>query len=156
MALARWVGFHPDELAEAPSFTVPREASYVARHPTVMALRRDTDVAERAVAVAASNRNPNWTWEVGYAQRTGFLDLFTVGVSTSLPIARERRQDRETASKLALVERADVDLAEAVRTATAEYRSLVASEQRLKERIARYQQGVVTIAEQRTAAAAAG
>jgi cobalt-zinc-cadmium efflux system outer membrane protein len=121
----------------------------------VMALRRDTDVAGRAVAVAAANRNPNWSWEVGYAQRTGFSDLFTVGVSIPLPIARERRQDRETASKLALAERADADLADAVRMATAEYRSLTANEQRFQERISRYQQGVVVIAEQRTLAATA-
>lgn len=156
VALERWVGIHPDELVPITSFPVSAEATYVARHPAVMALRRDTAVAERAVAVAASNRNPSWTWEVGYAQRTGFSDLFTVGVSIPLPIARERRQDRETASKLALVERADADVADAVRVATAEYRSLVANEQRLQERIARYQQGVVTVAEQRTAAATAG
>jgi cobalt-zinc-cadmium efflux system outer membrane protein len=155
VAMERWVGFHSDEIASPGSFAIPSEAVYVARHPTVMTMRRDTDVAERAVAVAAANRNPNWSWEVGYAQRTGFSDLFTVGVSIPLPIARERRQDRETASKLALVERADADLADAVRMATAEYRSLIANEQRFQERISRYQQGVVVIAEQRTLAATA-
>ena len=156
VALDRWVGRHSDELVAITPFPVPGEASYVARHPAVMALRRDNDVAVRAVDVAAADRNPNWTWEVGYAQRTGFSDLFTVGVSIPLPIARAQRQDRATASKLALVERADADLAESVRTATAEFRSLVANRQRLQERIARYQQGVVTVAEQRTAAATAG
>lgn len=156
VALDRWVGFHPGELVSPPSFAVPDEASYVALHPTVSALRRDTDVAERAVTVAAANRDPSWTWEIGYAQRTGFSDLFTVGVSIPIPIARERRQDRETASKLASVDRADADLAEAVRTATAEYRGLLSNRLRLVDRIARYRDGVVTVAEQRTAAAMAG
>ena len=156
VALERWVGFHASELAGAVPFAIPDEPSYVARHPAVMAARRDTDVAERAVTVAATNRNPNWTWEVGYAQRTGYSDLVTVGVSIPLPIARDRRQDRETASKLALVERADADRAEAVRAATVEYRGLASNRQRLADRIARYRLGVVTVAEQRTAAATAG
>jgi len=156
VALARWVGFHADTLAPAAPFSIPDEAAYVIRHPSVMALRRDTDAAQRAVTVAATNRRPNWTWEVGYAQRTGFSDLFTVGVSIPLAIARDRRQDRETAAKAALVDRADADVAEAVRLATAEYRTLIGNRQRLSERIARYRQAVVAVAEQRTSAATAG
>jgi cobalt-zinc-cadmium efflux system outer membrane protein len=156
VALERWVGVHPDELAPVDPVGVPPEASYVARHPTVMTFLRDTEVAERAAKVASTNRNPSWSYEVGYAQRTGFSDLFTVGVSIPFPVARGQRQDRETASKLALVEKADADLAEAVRAATAEYRSLVSNNERLRDRIERYRSGVVTVASQRTAAATAG
>ena len=156
VALERWVGVRPDELAPVDGFAIPTEASYVSRHPTVMMSRRDRDLAERAVTVAATNRDPNWTYEVGYAQRTGFSDLITVGVSIPLPVARGRRQDRETASRLALVEKADADLGEAARAATAEYRALVSDDERLRTRIERYRDGVVAVTSQRTAAALAG
>lgn len=155
VALERWVGFHSDELVPTGAFPIPNEPSYVMRHPLVMAARRDTDVAERAATVAATNRDPNWTWQAGYAQRTGYSDLITVGVSIPLPIARMQRQDRETAAKLALVEKADADFSEATRAATAEYRSLLSSRDRLEARVVRYQEGVVKIAQQRITAATA-
>ena len=106
-------------------------------------------------AVAATNRRPNWTWEVSYGQRTGYSDMVSVGVSIPLPVAPEQRQDRETASKLALVNKAEAALAEAVRAATAEYRSLSSDMERTQERIERYRSSVVTPAAQRTAAATA-
>lgn len=156
IALERWTGVPTDELVPADAGPVPPEASYVARHPAVMTLLRDTEVADRAVKVASANRDPDWSGEVVYAQRTGFSDLVTVGISIPLPVARGQRQDRETASRLALVEKADADLAEAIRAATAQYRALAGSEASLRERIDRYRTGVVAVASQRTLAATAG
>ena len=79
-----------------------------------------------------------------------------MGVSIPIPIAPSHRQDRETAAKLALVDKAEAGLAEAQRIATAEYRSLDADRERLAERIARYRVSVMEPAGQRTAAAMAG
>jgi outer membrane protein TolC len=81
--------------------------------------------------------------------------MVSVGVSIPLQVAPAQRQDRETAARLALVEKAEAELAEATRAASAEYRTLTSDAQRLQERIERYRSSVVTPAQQRTAAAMA-
>lgn len=155
VALERWVGPHTDELSPAAFPMVPSQEEFVARNPQVVAMQRDVEVARQVAAVAASERNPNWTWEVSYGQRTGYSDMVSVGVTIPLPIARDQRQDRETASKLALVDKAEADLVEATRAATAQYLALASDVQRLQDRVERYRAGVVTPAEQRTATALA-
>jgi outer membrane protein, heavy metal efflux system len=156
VALRRWVGTGADELAPPAMPRVPGEGAYVAGHPQVVAARLDVDVARRAVAVAENERTPNWTWQFSYGQRTGYPDMVSVGVSIPLQIAPAQRQDRETASKLALVDKAEADLAEASRAATAEYLALVADVQRLQQRIERVRTSVVAPAQQRIEAATAG
>ncbi|SCX65691.1 TolC family protein [Variovorax sp. EL159] len=155
VAFERWVGMPPGELAPPDVIPLPSEQDYVAGHPAVAAMQRDVDVASRAADVTASNRKPNWTWEVSYGQRTGYADMVSVGVSIPLAVAPGERQDRDTASRWALVDKAEADLAEATRAATAEYRSLSGDAQRLQQRIDRYRSGVVVPAAQRTAAALA-
>jgi outer membrane protein TolC len=155
VSLQRWVGLRVEELAFTALATPPSEQDYVASHPTVVAMQRDIEVARQNAAAASSERKPNWTWEVSYGQRTGYSDMVSFGVSIPLQVARDQRQDRETASKLALVDKAEADLAEATRAATGEYQALTSDVQRLRERVDRYRSNVVTPAQQRTAAAKA-
>lgn len=155
VALVRWTGIAVEDLA-APALpaSVPEQV-FVDAHPSVLARQRDLEVARREAAVTAANRRPNWTWEVAYAQRSGFSDLVSVGVNIPLPIDPAARQDRETASKLALAGKAEAELAEAERAAQAEYRSLTSDANRLRDRIQAFEARVVAIARQRTAAATA-
>ena len=155
IAFERWTGVPPDELQPPGAIALPSEESYVAAHPTVAAMQRDLEVARRTADVTATDRKPNWTWEIAYGQRTGYADMVSVGVSIPLPVAPGERQDRNTAAKLALAAKAEADLAEATRAATAEYRSLRSDAQRLEQRVDRYRAGVVVPAGQRTAAATA-
>jgi len=155
VALERWIGMPVEDLDPVAALPTPSESEYVAGDPMVVSLQREIDVARGAAAVAAANRRPNWTWEVSYGQRTGYSDMVTVGVSIPLPVAPAARQDRETGSKLALASKAEADLAEATRSATAYYLALVSDVQRLQERIGRYRSSVLVPAQQRTAAATA-
>jgi outer membrane protein TolC len=155
VALERWIGVPPDDLDAVPALPTPSQGEYVSGDPIVVSLQREIDVARGAAAMAATNRRPNWTWEVSYGQRTGYSDMVTVGVSIPIAIAPEARQDRETASKLALASKAEADLAEATRSATADYLALVSDIQRLEERISRYRTFVLAPAQQRTATATA-
>ena len=156
VALQRWVGIPVDELATPVVSPPSTEAEFLSHLPSLIAMRRDVDVARQAAAETASERTPNWTWQVSYGQRTGYADMVSVGVSIPLQVAPAQRQDRATASKLALVEKAEADLAEATRAASAEYEALLGDAQRLQQRIARYRTGVVVPAQQRIDAAAAG
>ena len=155
VALQRWVGLPADELATLPVLPVPAEEVYIASSPVVLALQRDIEVARQSAAVASSERKPNWAWEVSYGQRTGYSDMVSFGVSIPLQVAPAERQDREVAAKRALVDKAEAELAEAMRAAMAEYRALTSDALRLKERIERYRSGVIAPAQQRTAAAMA-
>ena len=155
LALQRWTGVAPDALAPVPDAPLPAEEAYVAGHPSVAAMRRDLELATRAAAVASTERKPNWTWELAYGQRTGYSDMLSFAVGIPLPIAPGERQDREAAARLALVEKAEAELAEATRAAAAEYQTLSSDAQRLQQRIERYRSGVVIPAEQRRAAATA-
>jgi len=155
VALERWIGMPVEDLDPVAALPTPSESEYVAGDPMVVSLQREIDVARGAAAVAAANRRPNWTWEVSYGQRSGYSDMVTVGVSIPLPVAPAARQDRETGSKLALASKAEADLAEATRSATADYLALVSDVQRLQERIGRYRSSVLVPAQQRTAAATA-
>jgi outer membrane protein, heavy metal efflux system len=153
--LARWIGGPADELKAPILANLPAEQAYVESHPTVVAARRDLAVSQQDAAVAASNRRPNWTWEVAYGQRTGMSDLVSFGVTIPLQVAAASRQDKETASKLALAEKAEADLAEAERAAQAEYRALAGDAQRLAQRIGRIRSAVIEPARQRTEVATA-
>ena len=81
--------------------------------------------------------------------------MVSVGVSIPLPVSRAERQDRETSSKLAMVEKSEAALNEATRVATSEFLALASDTQRLQERIERYRSAVARPAQQRTAAAMA-
>src|SRR5207248_1973542 len=111
--LARWTGSSQDELTQPTLAIVPPEQAFLDAHPAVIAKRREVEVARQEAAVTAANRQPNWTWGVSYGQRTGFSDMVTVGVNIPLAVAPAARQDRETASKLALIDKAEAELAEA-------------------------------------------
>jgi outer membrane protein TolC len=82
--------------------------------------------------------------------------MVSFGVSIPLPVAPAERQDRETAAKLALVDKAEAKLTEATRAAQGEFRALASDARRLAERVQRYQAAVVVPGQQRTAAALAG
>lgn len=150
--LQRWTGRAADELAAPRLAVVPTLDGFVAAHPMVVAKQRDIEVARQEVQVARLNRRPNWTYEVSYGQRQGRPDLVSFGVSIPLTVAPAERQDRETAARLALVDKAEAELEEVRRAATGEYASLSSDAQRLQERIERFRAGVLTPLKQRTEA----
>ncbi len=153
-ALQRWTGVSATELAEPRSAwaSVPSQDEYIASHPGVVARQRDIEVARQEVVLARLNRKPNWSVELSYGQRVGRPDLVSVGVSIPLPIAPAARQDRETAARLAGVDKAEAELAEAQRAAAGEYAALAGDASRLQARIERFQAGVLSPLQQRTAA----
>lgn len=154
-ALQRWVGLLPEALLAPGAAPAPSEAQFVASHPAVVTKQRDIEVARREVEVVRLNRRANWTWEVAYGQRQGASDMLSFGVSIPLTVAPEARQDRETAARLALLDKAEAELAEARRAAQGEFAGLTVEARRLQERIGRFRTAVIAGAEQRTAATTA-
>ena len=155
-ALQRWIGSAADDLAAPVLPFALTEAAYIDSDPAVMAARSDIEFARRDADATAAERHANWSWQVSYGQRSGYSDMVSVGVSIPLQIAPAQRQDRQTAAKVALIEKAEAQLDDATRTATAQYRSLTGDATRLAARIERYRTGVLDPAHQRTEVALAG
>lgn len=152
LALQRWTGVPADTLA-APRLAVVTDAQdFVARHPLVVARQREAEVARQDAEATRLNGKPHWSYELSYGQRQGRPDLVSFGLSIPLAVAPAARQDRETAAKLAGVEKAEADLAEARRAAAGEHAALASDAERLQQRIARYQAAVVAPLQQRTQA----
>jgi outer membrane protein TolC len=152
VALQRWTGLVVEELSEPRLAVVPTQDQFLAAHPLVVAKQRDIEVARQEVQVARLNRRPNWTYEVSYGQRQGRPDLVSFGVSIPLTVSPGERQDRETAARQALVDKAEAELEETRRAAAGEYAALSNDVRRLQERIDRYQTAVLEPLKQRTAA----
>lgn len=150
--LQRWTGVPVEGLSEPGLATALAQEAFVAAHPAVVTKLRDIEVARREGAAATLNRKPNWTWEVSYGQRQGLSDLVSFGVRIPLPVAPAARQDRETAARLAMVDKAEAELEEARRAAAGEYAALVSDARRLQERVERFDAGVLAPLRQRTAA----
>lgn len=156
IGLERWIRRRPESLI-APSFQgLPTEEAFVNGWPAVATAQAELELARREASAIAANRTPNWTWQASYGQRTGFSDMVSFGVSIPLPIAPGERQDRETASKLALADKSEAALEDARRAAAAEYRSLRSDALRLSQRIERFKAGVLAPAQRRIEAALAG
>ena len=145
--LERWVGSRADELA-APRRPAAAQRAGLRRHaPTVLALERESRWRGREASPPrpiASRTGPGESrMASGRATRT-----WSPWASASRSRSRPReRQDRDTAAKLALVDKAEAELAEARRAAAGEYRALASDAQRLQERIERYRSGVVAPAQ---------
>ena len=160
-ALQRWIGLPAGAAASTasdhpalitPNLAIaPAPAAYVAAHPAVQTRQRDIDVTRREVNLARLNRQPNWRYELSYGQRAGRPDLMSFGVSIPLPIAPEARQDRETAARQALADKAEAEAEEARRAAAGEYAALASDASALQERIVRFQAVVLVPLQQRTA-----
>ena len=159
-ALARWIG----EVAARPLLAaLPADAvepgdlaARVAGHPQLRALHGQEAVAEAEVAMAASERSPDWTVEVMYSKRgSSFEDMVSLTLSVPLQWQRDSRQDRTIAARRAEAERLRDEREEARRALVAEGQALLASWQRARNRLQLHDARLLPLAGDRVQAALA-
>jgi outer membrane protein TolC len=127
--------------------------THLAHHPQIAVLGRREEIAETEAKLARANEKADWSVELAYQQRgPAYSNMVSIGVSIPLQWNRKNRQDRELASKLALVEQAKAERDEALRAHIAETRSMIDEWQNGRERIARYRRELIPLANERTAA----
>lgn len=160
LVLARWVG--PD--AERPATEAPawqtsrledgRLQEHIPVHPDLLVLKAQVDAAQTESRLAEANRRPDWSVEVMYSQRgSAYSNMLSVGVSIPLQWDRAKRQDRELAAKLSMVDEARAKYEDMLRSHEAEVRSLLNDWQTGKSRVHRHRKQLVPLAEQRAQAA---
>ncbi|MEO8136697.1 MAG: TolC family protein [Betaproteobacteria bacterium] len=157
--LARWAGNDVDlPLAGEPAVDlVSVDAAtldvQLAHHPQITVLNRREDVAAAEARIAQANRKSDWTVEVAYQQRgPSNSNMISVGLSIPWQWDRKNRQDRELASKLAMVEQARAEREEGLREHVAEVRIMLNEWMSNRERRARYERELIPLASARTEA----
>jgi outer membrane protein TolC len=161
--LARWMGEGADApLAGLPAMETVRldEATLdqdLLHHPEIAVLAKQEQIAVAEAKIAQASSTPDWTLEVAYQQRgPAFSNMVSVGVSIPLPWDRGNRQDREVASKLAMVEQARAQREEMLRAHAGELRGMLAEWRNGRERLTRYKNDLLPLAAERSKAALAG
>ncbi|HEV8261862.1 MAG TPA: TolC family protein [Burkholderiales bacterium] len=157
--LARWVG----DAAGAPLAGKPAIDSLrldtgaldtqLAHHPQIAVLAKQEQIASAEARIAQADKKADWSVEVMYSQRgSSFSNMVSVGVSIPLQWDQRNRQDRELASKLAMVEQAKAEREEALRAHIGEVRAMVAEWENDRERLTRYERQLIPLAKERTKA----
>lgn len=104
--LARYIGpaAHDPMPAEWPALVdfPDRDSieSRLVKHPAVAVEDAQAAVVEHAIELAEQAYKPAWAIEAGYGLRTERADLASIGVSLSLPIFTDKRQDRRRAAAI--------------------------------------------------------
>ncbi|MCU6435257.1 TolC family protein [Undibacterium sp. Jales W-56] len=157
--LARWTGASGEvALAGAPNIDKIRLDpatldTDLAHHPQIAVMNRQEDIAQAEANLAQANRRADWSVEVAFQQRgAAYSNMVSVGISVPLQWDRKNRQDRELASKLAMVEQTKAERDEMLRDHVAEARVMIVEWQNGRERVARYVREWIPLADERSQA----
>ena len=111
--LARWIGTSASRSISSELLVMTNRTELAAysneieKHPLLQNAHQSEKVAQLEVDSAQANLERNWGWEVGYGKRfADRSDMLSFQVSIDLQLDRANRQDRRTAEKLVLVEKA--------------------------------------------------
>ena len=127
-----------------------------ADQPQLRVLERREALARAEADMARSERRTDWMLEVEYGQRAPYFDnMVTVMLSFPLSLRREHRQDRDIATRLAEVEQARALQEEGRRMREAELRGWIADFEAAARRAGRYEDVLLPLARERSAAAQA-
>jgi outer membrane protein TolC len=160
--LARWIGDEVDQaLGNPPNLAVvhldlSRLDADLAHHPQIALMSKKEAVARAEADIAQSNKSADWSVEVMYSQRgPAYSNMVSVNVSIPLQWDQKRRQDREVAGKLALVEQMRAEREEATREHIADTRMWLQAWRSNRDRLANYDSTLIPLAAERTRAALA-
>ncbi|MEP6609826.1 MAG: TolC family protein [Burkholderiaceae bacterium] len=161
--LARWVG----EAANQPLAAVPntdafrldwaRLDDHVSHHPQIEVMLRQEQVARAEAEIAQTNKRSDWSAELMYSQRgPAYSNMISINFSIPWQLDRNKRQDRELAAKLAVIDQMQAQREEATREHVTEVRTWLQQWRSNRDRLARYDDVIIPLAAERTRAALAG
>ena len=159
--LARWVGSQADQpLGAVPALEAvridPATTDWLTHHPEIAMLRKQEEMAGADADIARSNQRPDWTVELMVSQRgPAFSNMVSVNVSIPWQLDPKRRQDRDLAAKLAVVEQLRAQREEATREHLAETQGWLHEWRSGRDRMAHHDSALIPLAAERTRAAMA-
>lgn len=151
--LARWIGADANRpLRARPALDMPARVAQLdqVRYdgvPEVAAAARDVALAESEVRVADESRTPDVTVELMYSQRgSAYSNMASLNVSVPLPWDRANRQDRALAARLEQASAARARAEVVQRNTAALVGARLAELRRNRERLQRYDDATVPLA----------
>lgn len=161
-ALARWLGASASRSisSELPVMTGDLTAqnlqNQIDQHPLLINAQQTEKVAQFEVEQAKANLDRNWSWEVGYGKRfAGRSDMLTFQVAIDLQPDKANRQDKRTAEKLILVEKARKLIVDKRRELGVELENAMADAQAADEREKEHLSVLIPVAKARLSLAQA-
>lgn len=147
-ALARYIGrdaFRP--LPEIfPAFAEPRALTALEKrlvdHPQVRVADARVEAAEIGIELAEQAYKPAFALEGGYGLRTDRPDLASIGITLSLPLFTDKRQDRQRAAAVHQRGARDLDRDALVLDLRRQLEQELANWRRLNQRIELYRHAV--------------
>jgi len=155
IAMARWLGKDAErDLASAPNIEIlalnAADPALVALVPSVREHASESAIAQTDLAIAESNRRPNWSWELSYSQRgSTYSNMVSFGVNIPLTFNLANRQDREIAAKQAQLVQAQASHEDLLRETRTSFAVTYAEWQSLVERRRRLSEALLPVARQR-------
>ena len=159
--LARWLGDTAARpLAPLALPVVPPDratlADHISHHPHLQSLDHQVQAAQADASLAQASVKPDWSLEFAYAQRgPSFSNMISVQVTIDLPLLRHNRQNRDIASKVALVEQARDLKEDALRQHLSEERAAWVDWDAATARLQRFDDSLLPLSHERTQAALA-
>lgn len=160
--LARWVGPPANEpLSALPSISAvsfrPEDLeTLLAHHPEIEVLVKREGMAQADVDLARADKKTDVSVELMYSRRgPAYSNMASINFSIPLQWDQTNRQDREVAAKLATLEQRRAEREEATRMHVAEILVMWQEWQSNRDRLARYDRSLITLAAERTRASIA-
>ncbi len=160
--LGRWIGAAARDPLDAPPAwdQLPHRHDALTRnletHPHLAMYAPMQAMAEREVGLADAARSPDWSLEVGFAQRgPAYTNMLSIGVRIDLPIFQSRRQDPQAFARRAQLEQTRSQAEDAILIHAAEIEALLADWSSARARVERFRTRLLPLADERKAAALA-
>jgi cobalt-zinc-cadmium efflux system outer membrane protein len=131
------------------------QATALQSNPMIQAHVRRIAAQERAVDLAGKAKLPDFHVSVGYAQRTGYMDMVSAMVSVPLPVFAGRKQNQAVVEEEAMLAQMHAMHDEMVNEVNAEIAELVTELDRTHAQIVLLQQGILPQARASLASATA-
>lgn len=162
IALAALIGEAANRELAVPPDTMrlaPEGEALLARfaeHPLLRVYDERESLARAEAGLARATRNPDWSVELSYGQRSPLFDnMLSVMFAVDLPTNRARRQDKDVASREAEIDQTRARREEARRQYEAEARGLLADHEAARRRLARIEAVLLPLERERIEAALA-
>jgi outer membrane protein TolC len=131
-------------------------ADHISHHPHLQSLDHQVQAAQADASLAQASVKPDWSLEFAYAQRgPSFSNMISVQVTIDLPLFRHNRQNRDIASKVALVEQARDLKEDALRQHLSEEQAAWVDWDAATARLQRFDDSLLPLSHERTQAALA-
>ena len=160
--LTRWVGAAAAEtLASPPALDAVRLnadalETQLAHHPQITVMVRQEAMAQADAEVARANQQTDVSVELTYSQRgPAYSNMVSVNLSMPWQWDAPKRQDRELAAKLSVVEQMKAEREEATRAHVAEALGMLQEWRSSRDRLLRYDTALLPLAAERTRASLA-